>query len=315
MSDSEGMFWSMSIARKNENKTTANTNSLIPHVGYSAMATLLAHPVRVCLNRASLFNQVSLNPFPNMIATVKDALPYLPKGILINLIRGSMATGSQSYAKQHAQAWGGLGAGILAASVTGTIVASFVETPFVRRTMGQGGDIPLWRFSMATSSMYFLREIGFSLAVLAKNDLSPVSQQAVLMGATYFTAAAHKLAALDATRDMLPHGVSVPNLREGIIYTIRSMANGNVYTHPAFKVPFPNPSSWIAKTGNFLHVSCGANMFVFRLAYLVAFREAYHLAKESVSVADGWGGFFRRHQSANVSTRVEAEERVGPRKG
>lgn len=305
----------MSATRRDSQQETPKPNSMVPHVGYSAVATLIAHPVRVCLNRASMFNQVSLNPFPNIIATLQDARPYLPKGILINLIRGSMATGTQSYAKQHVQAWGGLSAGILAAALTGTAVASFVETPFVRRTMGQSGELPLWRFSTSLSSMYFLREIGFSFAVLAKNDLSPVSQQAVLIGATYFTAAAHKMAALDATRDMLPHGVTVPNLREGVFYTIRSMANGDIYTHPAFKVPFANPANWLRKTGNFLHVSCGANMFVFRLAYLMAFREAYHLAREITSVTNGWGGFFRRNQPASTASRVEVSDRVTPRKG
>jgi hypothetical protein len=306
----------MSITRPDSRQDTKATNSMAPHVAYSAAATLLAHPARVCLNRASMFNQVSLNPFPNMIATLKDAWPYLPTGVLINLIRGSIATGSQSYAKQHAQEWGGLSAGIFAAAFTGTVVATFIETPFVRRTMGQGNGntLPLWRFSFGMSSMYFFREIGFSLAVLAKNDLSPTAQQSVLMSATYFTAAAHKMAALDATRDMLPQGTTVPNIREGFLYTVRAMSRGNVYTHPAFKVPFPNPANLAALTGNFLHVSCGANMFIFRLAYLTAFREAYHLAKETSSVSGSWSRFFKNDKHAAKIENAAPEEKNTPRR-
>lgn len=259
---------------KNKNEST----ELLNHVGYSAIATLTAHPSRVCLNRASMYL------WPH--TTLRYSFPYLFRGIGLNFFRGSLATGSQSYVKEVVQERTGLlGPAIVAAAFSGAVVATGIETPFIRKTMiqGQAGtSFSLMRFSPTLSSLYFCREAGFSLAVLSKNDLSINAQHGVLLVGAWITAVTHKFIAIEATRDKLPQGITVPNFRDGCVSTIKSMAYGNVYTHPAFQAPFKNPVSNLAKIGNLMHVSCGINMYVFRLLYLAIFREAYQLSAEHV---------------------------------
>jgi hypothetical protein len=261
---------------KNKNEPT----ELLNHVGYSAIATLVAHPSRVCLNRASTYQ------WPH--TTIRYSFPYLFRGIGLNFFRGSLATGSQSYAKEVVQERTGiLSAGIGAAAFCGTVIATGIETPFIRKTMiqGQAGtSFSLMRFSPTLSSLYFCREAGFSLAVLSKNDLSINAQYGVLLVGAWITAVTHKFVALEATRDQLPQGMRVPHFKDGLFTTIKSMAHGNVYTHPGFQAPFKNPASNLAKIGNLMHVSCGINMYVFRLLYLAIFREAYQLSAEYVPV-------------------------------
>lgn len=270
-------------------KNKKEPTDLLKHVGYSAIATLISHPARVCLNRASMYL------WPH--TTIRYSYPYLFRGLGLNFFRGTFATGSQSYAKEVVhERTGLLSAGIGAAAFCGAVVATGIETPFIRTTMIQGqpsAPFSLWRFSPTLSSLYFLREGGFSFAVLAKKDLSVTAQYGVLFFAAWVTAITHKFAALEANRDRLPQGMTIPNFKEGIAYTMKSMAHGNVYTHPVFQVPFKNPASNLAKFGNLMHVSCGVNMYVFRLLYLAIFREVYQLAAENDSLMTIQNNFLR----------------------
>lgn len=265
--------------------------NLLFHIACSAVATLTAHPSRVWLNRASLYQ--------SPITTILESKPYLLKGVFFNLMRGSVMTGSQSYVKTIAQEKWGLVASIVASGSCGAIVASLVETPFIRKTMTQntpGTHYSLSRFSPTLTSLYFLRETGFSLAVLTSNDLSRAAQNSLLLISAWATAVIHKFVALEATRDNLPKGMTVPDFREGIFSSIKSMARGNVYTHPVFEVPCKNPVTKFALMRNLMHVSCGANMYLFRLLYLVVFKEAYHLATKAIppTSTDIKPGFFSK---------------------
>jgi hypothetical protein len=259
---------------KNSPKDSKKPYEMVKHVYYSSFATLLAHPARVFLNRASLYQW----PLQTIIASY----PYLLKGLSYNLVRGTLATGSQSAAKHVVQERMGLLSGMVAASLCGTAVATWVETPFLRKTLLQEVQgTSLWRVNKTLSSLYFLREAGFSFAVLAKNDLSPSAQYAALFGGAWVTAVAHKFAALEAIRDTLPREITAPDFRHGVVTTIRNMAMGDIYSHSVFQVPFKNPKHLLAMISNLMHVSCGANMYLFRLLYLVTFREAYFLASQT----------------------------------
>lgn len=254
---------------------TPPPKNLLFHVACSAAASLASHPNRVWLNRASLYQ--------SPLATIFESKPYLLKGIFFNLLRGSMMTGTQSFIKNTTQEKWGLFASIIAAAGCGSLVATMVETPFIRKTMTlntPGTHYPLWRFSPTLTSLYFAREAGFSLAVLTKNDVSPVAQYSLLFSSGWLTAVAHKFVALEATRDSLPKGVTIPDFREGIFSSVKAMARGGVYTHPVFEVPYKNPVTLPAMMRNLMHVSCGANMYLFRLLYLVVFKEAYHMATQ-----------------------------------
>ncbi len=279
----------MSSTRTNE----APVEEKIPespwsHIRCSFMATLVCQPIRACLNRASMYRDYKFYEAP--FVTIADSRPYLWAGLPLNLLRGSLATGSQSYMKHWAQSWGGFYWSVSAAAVSGATVATFVETHYIRKTLGVSG--PLFLFSPSLSAMYLLREIGFTLTVLSKKDMSPLQQNAVLLTSTWVTAIAHKFASIYATRDTLPKEVTIPEFRQGVRYTINAMARGDVYTHPAFQVPIKNPSNLKDLARNLMSVTCGANMFIFRLTYLLVFREVYNLVKESETSVFKWMGLF-----------------------
>ena len=263
----------MTATRASTSDQASEPASIKRHTINSAIATLMLHPLRVVLNRASVHQ--------SPIATIKDAAPRMLKGVSTNFIRGTLAASTQVYAKTTGQHHGGFMAGVAASSFTGMVISSLMETRLIRKNQNPPHEkmtVPAWRFSVPLSSLYCLREVGFTMAVLAKNDLSPIFQYAALFSGAIITATTHKLAAAEAIRDMLPKEATVPNFRQGVLFTIKAMANGNVYTHDAFRVPFKNPSNLWMKAGNFMHVSCGPNMFVCRLIYLYAFREAYDFA-------------------------------------
>jgi hypothetical protein len=200
-------------------------------------------------------------------------------------------------------------AGIMASATSGTFTATFVETPFMRKTMLEPGEQAsirsLFRFSVPLSSLYFLREVGFTVAVLGSKDMSPNAQYGALLGATWATAAIHKMASLEAIRDKLPKDKTIPDFSKGISYVIRSMARGDIYTHPAFKVPFPMAANKWALGANFLHASCGINMFIFRLAYLATFKQAYLFA-ENMGSSVSRNGLFANKQLDNAKVEKKS---------
>jgi len=274
--------------------------SLLRHTFISGVATFASYPLRVLLYRAG-FNQ-------DPVSTIKDALPRMTHGATNNLIRGTLAASSQSYSKNAAQEHAGFLAGITASAVSGTLVATLTETRLIRKislALLPENTATLWRFNVPLSALYFMREVGFVLSVLGKNDLPPSAQTAALIAAAGVTASIQKLAAVEATRDLLPNGITAPNLRDGMIKTIRAMSNGNVYTHPAFQVRVKSPKSIMMQSRNFFSVACGWNMFAFRLLYLYGFREAYHYAAETPTSVGGWSALFRKALSIKGAAKPD----------
>lgn len=267
-----------------DQQSTHKTTELQHNVISSGLTTVLVHPFRVFLNQASKYQ------WPH--TTVINGTPFLFKGIGINFARGSVATGLQSQTKNIVQHKWGLLSGVTAAACCGAVVATCMETPLIRKTMAL--NAPLWRLNPTLFSLYLIREWGFSLTVLAKQDLSPWAQTGTLYSMAWVTAAVHKLVVIEASRDLQKH-VTAPDFRQGIGFTIMSMARGGVYTHPAFQAPFKNPANIPAMIGNLLHVSCGVNMYVFRLLYLAAFGEVLQRTSENLpSITNSIVGFFNK---------------------
>lgn len=257
------------------------------HVTCSGLSALLSHVPRVWLNWSSKCQ----SPWE----TIVESRPYLSNGIVLNGIRGSAMTGIQSYVKTSTQDKIGFYPSVILAAACGALVASVVETPFIRKTMVEkipGVNYSLWRFSPTLTSLYFKREAGFILAVLTKDDLPPVAQYGSLLVGAWFTATIHKFAALEAIRDTLPKDKTIPDFQKGIGSAVKSMAQGGVYTHPVFKVPCENPETYFALMRNLLHVSCGANMYLFRLIYLAVFKLAYDTSTRIVPANPH--GFFNK---------------------
>ena len=231
----------------------------------TSLAVFATNPVRYAMNIAnkhetvfSLFAGVMKSPF---------------NAVSANLIRGTCATGSQLFFKAKVQQQYGFSAGLTAAITSGTLVATFIETGFIRMNNKAGIRImspAFFRFRLPLSGMYCGREVGFCLSVLAKKDLSPVTQHGVTFAAAGFTAICHKLAVAEATRDFLPKGMTTPNFHEGIFSTLRNLAYGR-FTDPRFNVVYPNPTTNFQLLVNFSKAGCGWPMFTARLLYLESF--------------------------------------------
>jgi len=295
----------MSSTRNDAGKQQAHLN-FIRDILYPGGATLIAHPFRVALN---------LSPSDtSWKTTLTKTWPRLYNGMALNITRGTCAASSQFYAKRIAQEYAGFTAGVFAASLSGTLVATLVETWLIRKNTKPAHlsfKPPLWRFSLPLSALYLSREIGFTMGVLTKNDMAPITQNIMLLNSAFVTASLHKLAVSEATRDYLPKGVTVPNFRDGIGFTVRAIARGDTYTHPSFQVKYPRPDTLAKQIVNFLGAACGWNVFRFRLAYLFVFREAYnHMPLISDSIQHH-ARLFTRRDAVPVQ---DEEEQLNQRK-
>lgn len=276
----------MGQSRK-EGSSTYIINTIKESVAKGATIALLTQPNRILLSNASLF--------ANPITTIRYSFPsfsYLLTGVHINVARGTLSAGSQVCVKTLAEEevshlpvnW--RPAPVLAAtSVAGMVVALAAETPFIRKPFikamlenkhaMQRSILPgLMRFTPALAPLYFCREMGYSVVVFYSKEIDPLSGAALTGAGTFFTGMTHKFIVQEATRDLYTKTEVLPNFaKDGVIKTIKNMANGNVYTQPSMQVIFKNPQSMSKKIINFMHVSCGLNMFLFRGAYLLASRE------------------------------------------
>lgn len=253
------------------------------HALCAAGATLFVHPFRVMLNRASYHT--------SPINTITDSFNYMIRGAGINLVRGTTAASLQAYAKHETQQYygeehrKGLIMSLLAAALVGTGIAKFVEIPFMRKTAMQASESysqkpTLFKFNLPLTMFFFTREIGFSSAVLAAHDMPKTAHYSILLSAAWGTAACHKLAMIEATKEFIPATYSVPNYKDGYLNVLRNLARG-IYTHPALKPVFVTPKNPLQLTVNVLNATCGANMFVFRLTYLKAFSEVFGFFKHA----------------------------------
>lgn len=254
-------------------------DNLSKQIGIASGATFFMHPVRVALNRASFHS--------SPLATVRDAYGYLFKGAGFNIIRGGLSNGLLSFANDSTRSYFGDSAfgkfaGLIAASIAGTGVAAFVETPFMRKNAASHLNFSsLYKFNTPITGYFFLRELGFSGAVLISKDLSTTAHYSILLTAAWLTAACHKLVMIEATKDLAKNTFTVPDYSKGVGQVIRNLANG-AYTHPTLHVPIIKPTTLLQRSANVLYASCGPNMFFFRLLYLKGFTEARLLIKDYI---------------------------------
>jgi hypothetical protein len=114
--------------------------------------------------------------------------------------------------------------------------------------------------------------MGFSSAVLAAKDLPPRAHDVVMIIAAWQTAACHKLAMIEATKDLMKgNKYTVPDYSRGMLPVLYHFANGSYYTHPAIQSPIVQPKNLLQKSANVLYATCGPNMFLWRLIYLKVF--------------------------------------------
>lgn len=273
----------------------------VEHSARTTLSILATHIPRVLQNRAS----TELWPAP----TFFNSIPHMHKGLGLNFLRGTVAFGTQSWLKDMVQnKTHHLGhrlsttVSIAAAGACGAAVATVFETLFLRKTILAGqpnNHYTLWRFTPTLTSMYFAREMGFILIILGKNDMTPIEQNMALFTGAWFTGMCHRMASLEAIKDTLKPSITIPDFRQGVFSTIANMAKGGVYSHPTFDVPFKNPARFSTMTINFLQVSCGLNMYLYRLMYLWSLRLINDELKkmEPVKMITSSIGFFSKPQT------------------
>lgn len=253
------------------------------HITLATLGTLGVHPFRVGLNLASLN--------PSFLETLKQIPSCLPKGLGFNLVRGGLNTGLQSHANRTAQQWCsnpilGQLLGLMAATFTGTVVSSTAELPFMRRNAGATAiNWSLFKCNRPIVQFFMLRELGFSSAVLISKDFTPSAHYSILFAAAWLTAACHKLAMIEATKNIKTGNYTSPDYSYGMKVALRSISN-NKYSHPGLKVYFAHPASFFQRSVNLVFATCGPNVFFWRLAYLKAFAELLSFMKERVEQSE-----------------------------
>jgi len=254
------------------------------HIAAAGGATVFMHPIRVGLNRAAYHNG-PLNTFHlSALSTLKDTWTYLFKGCTFNIIRGSMSSGLQAYANQEARDYYGENlfgklAGLITASVVGTAIASFFETPFMRRNAGADLKLSaLFRLNKPITAFFFAREVGFSSAVLAANDYPKFGYYTILATAAWGSAICHKFLMIETTKD-LGKQYTTPDYSKGFRHTLSELARG-AYTHPSLTVAYKNPSSFFQRSANVLYATSGLNMFTFRLLYFAGFKISLDITRD-----------------------------------
>lgn len=258
----------------------------------ACISTTVAHPLRVLLNEAS----VKTNPFE----TIKAASSKIFRDVPINAIRGTTSTGLQSIVKYYVNQYYGFDsymgrvAGLFGASAAGVFVTP-IEIAFMRknalRALQDSVDVnsaqlikqtSLMKFNKPIFAFFAARELGFCVSVFGTENLPFYQKLPFFFVSALVTAVAHKLAAIEITKDIRQIGHLVPDYTIGIRAAFKNIAYGDTYLHDAFKVPKVNPKTATQLATNFFTATCGPNMFFFRLVYLAAFANIFSMVNSNV---------------------------------
>lgn len=243
----------------------------------------------------------------------------------LNITRGVVTTAAASYSREKVKeqvgkstAWSNFYSAVVT-GLGGAGVATLLETPYIRETLRKPTQprslFPFSYFSKQLTGFYFLRDFTFTYGVLGAAEMTPVARNAALLGATGVNAGMHKLITLEVGKDLIAAEGTVPNYRKGFGYVLKSLANGNVFTHPALKAPFQQPGSLLKKMANVMAVTCGPNVFMFRLAYTFIFSEALCYSANGVTALNERFGLFgakEKKQLQNDKPVSEKENRAKP---
>jgi len=250
--------------------TSASTEASV-HSGLlkqAIIATTVAHPARVWLNCVSANNMpVS---FLDFAKRNRASFPF-------NFARGTSVFFAQLVVREYAPTHPNV-----ASVATGAIIASLLETPFIRKSnsapsISPNIKLPPTRFGALLTAHYASRETGFINAVIT-DDNSPFLRSCLLFtGGVLFTSAFHKAAVIEATKDSVAAGITAPKLSEGF-KIIGKIARGE-YSHPAFAVRHPQPASYWQASVNLSYVVFNPKVVVARALYLGLFKSAFLLAK------------------------------------
>lgn len=282
---------------KTETQALKPKDSYAVHLTASFMATLGGHLNRVMMNLAAYHT----DPFK----VLKELPLHWHKGLAWNLLRGTSVVGSQSYLKTQASEYMGANtlqgkiAGLTAAAFAGTIYASIFETPFIRAPLRATAKttLPVMRFSMPLSVLYFCREAGFSTVSLGAKDFDGFTYGTLYGCAIVITAACHKFATLEATTDIMEKaGIKTPNFRrDGFWRSLVILAKNQTYTHPACRGPIISPQNRAELAKNLTTIAAHGTMLFYRAFFLGVFALALDKSFElSRSLYQNQSGFFTR---------------------
>lgn len=254
----------------------------------------------------------------------QEALPKVAKldGFAWHMVRCSGMLALQTTSKKWAESYCeankrySIMAGLVATTITGSLWASFVETGFNRKVakplaMSVLKTFPLLRFSRQLLANYGIREFNFSVPVFFKSEMATDTWIAATAASAVITTVNTKIIFSESSYDIIqslkkqPNEKCVPNYAsDGWIQSLRQVAQGGVYTHPAYQAHFrllnrpaarnELPDS-MRKVLNVLLVYCSYPVLTHRLLYLVA---CAVIIEQSNLVAEKFSknyGFFNRN--------------------
>ncbi len=234
----------------------------------SAISVALTHPLRVCTNEASVTS--------TFVETIKSAWQKMFKDVPINLARGTLSISFQSIVNYLARLYFGqntfgrsmgvAGASLAALSIT-PIEVKFMRNNALRGLTGALSINKTFIYNRHLLTIFAIRDGLFSSAVFGTETLPLWQKMLVLLPCAAISAMGHKLASVEATKDIRGIVDSVPNYSHGYHAAFRDIAYGRI-THDAFKVFYPHPKTPWQLAINFIVATGGRNIICWRFLYL-----------------------------------------------
>lgn len=294
---------------KQENKST----SLVVNMVASALTTLLMHPVRVGLNEAGLHK--------NFFDTISSSKYKMRHDALLNIFRGSLGVFGQLNAEKFINAHYGhdnylkSALGVIAMTSVGVAITP-IEVYFMRkntlRVHAANFVKPpsLFTYSFPILGYFVAREFWFCLSVFKAKELQDYQKVPVFLASALVTAMCHKLVSIEVTKDIRQIKHLVPDCSIGYKAVFRNLAYGDVYKLDALKVPIKKPKTTPQLAYNFFSVTCGNNMYVWRLTYLTFFAAVLSFIKAELNQMEK--KLKACHEASIEETTVE--KKIGMRK-
>jgi hypothetical protein len=268
-----------------EKETNNFSATFLMKIVSSAISGAFTHPLRVCLNEASVA--------PTFVGTLKGARERMFSDVSLNLTRVTLSIGFQSIVNHSAslcfgqnifgRSMGVAGASLAALSIT-PIEVRFMRKNALRSLTGALHSNQQLIYNRRLLAFFGIRDVLFSMGAFGTENLSLWQKMPVLLPCAVISAMGHKLVCVEATKDIRGIVDSVPNYSLGYRAAFRNIAYGHI-THDAFKVSYPNPKSTSQLINNFMGATCGRNMFFWRLLYIGVFSQVLSRTNQSVESA------------------------------
>jgi hypothetical protein len=280
--------------QRNENNYSV---TLLIKLISSAFSILVLHPFRVCINVASVTT--------NLVETMVEARKTWKDNVPLNMARGTLAVFVPSVINHYVNEYCGYTtSGKFLATVcagVGGIGVTPIDAYFMRKNYQSTSK---FFYNKHMLKFFGVRDIVFSLGVFGTGHLSDGAKMSVMLPIAVLSAAGHKLAYTEATKDLRGIADQVPNYDRGYRAAFKDMAYGRI-KHKAFKVYFQNPDTYSKLAINTFSATCGLNIFFWRLVYLTSMTYVLHKTNQQT---EHWAKQLGLFKDSTVSELTETTE-------